>query len=537
MPRRLSTAANAFLALCLVLAGTAFTARTLVALGSNGLLDWDETYYASTTSTAAHGLGLYPYVLGYPRIHDMGGVGYVVVLYVAAYKLIGAHLLALRLLSLVAGLAAAAGVWTLTRRLHGSAAGLAALALTPSLAVFQLSNTIRFDVFSIAYVAWALLLYLHASGRPQSFRWHALVGLAFALGLEVHLHTAAAAFAVGCAYLSQTIGSVRRNGIDRGWPARRLAAFVAGYAVGAALFLMLNVLPDPHAYVRTAGLARLSAVESGSALNLTARMDTGRLAQSFISPVVIARKEVARYGGLFGAMRWWERLLWMVAIPTYLFVRRGPQRYPGRLLLAMAIVGGGIVFNSSSPLYTSAILPFFVPALATLVTHGFTTRAEVERAEISAASLVLTAVLAAAILPSPLSRTADAIRRLRSDSAPAPPAVVIAVRNAVAPECILAGPTDLYAMYFMAYPKFVGTREVEVLIGSTYYDLQQDPVAYWHEKRPDVLIGPVAGGLAVYLDQAAFTPIADTVWKRPDTLSPGCTIGNRTSISNPGDRP
>jgi len=73
MPRRLSTAANAFLALCLVLAGTAFTARTLVALGSNGLLDWDETYYASTTSTAAHGLGLYPYVLGYPRIYKVPG--------------------------------------------------------------------------------------------------------------------------------------------------------------------------------------------------------------------------------------------------------------------------------------------------------------------------------------------------------------------------------------------------------------------------------------------------------------------------------
>lgn len=537
MRHRLLTTSTAFLALCLVLATVALAARLLLAVSSSGLLDWDETYYASTTSTAAHGLGLYPYVLGYPRIHDMGGVGYIITLYVAAYKLLGAHLVALRLVSLAASLAATAGLWTLTRRLHGSAAGLAALALTPSLTIFQLSNTIRLDVFAIAFVAWALVLYLHASRHPLSIRWHALVGIIFALGLEVHLHTAAAAVAVGCAYLWRSAESLRRHGIDRGGAIRPLVAFVAGYVAGAALFLMLNVLPNPHAFVRTAALARLSAVESGSVLNLTARMDAGRLSQSFISPAVIARKEIARYKGLARAMRWWERLLWVVAIPTYLWVRRGPQGYPGRLLLATAAFGGAIVFNSSSPLYISAILPFFVPALATLVTHGFRARTEVTAAGVSLASLVVMAALAAAILPSSLSRTAGAVKRLQTDAAPVPPATVIAVKSAVAPECILAGPTDLYATYFMAYPKFVGTREVEVLIGSTYYDLSHDPVAYWQEKRPDVIIGPVAGGLAAYLDLAAFTPIAEGVWKRPGRLSPGCSIAGSTSLNGPGDRP
>ena len=62
-------------------------------------------------------------------------------------------------------LVAVAGVAALTRRLFGTAAALAALALTPSLLVFQLSNTIRFDVFAIAFVAWALVLYVRAADR------------------------------------------------------------------------------------------------------------------------------------------------------------------------------------------------------------------------------------------------------------------------------------------------------------------------------------------------------------------------------------
>src|SRR5262245_49866904 len=129
-----------FVILSLLLAVTVLTARSLVALGTPDVLDWDETYYASTTATAAHGLGLYPYVQGFPPIHDMGGVGYVILVYVAAYKLLGPHLIALRLVSLCASVVAVAGIFVLTRRLYGPTAGFAALALTPSLYLFQLSN-------------------------------------------------------------------------------------------------------------------------------------------------------------------------------------------------------------------------------------------------------------------------------------------------------------------------------------------------------------------------------------------------------------
>ena len=98
----------------------------------------------------------------------MGGVGHIVFLYVLAYKQLGPHLSSLRLVSFLVSLIAVAGISLLTGRLYGSAAGLAALALTPSLLIFQLSNSIRIDVFAIAFVAWSLVLY--SCTQPKSRR-------------------------------------------------------------------------------------------------------------------------------------------------------------------------------------------------------------------------------------------------------------------------------------------------------------------------------------------------------------------------------
>ena len=113
----------AFVLLAATLAIAALSVRAAIALGTPGLLEWDETYSASSTATAAHGIGLYPYVLGYPPIHAMGGLGYVIYLYVPAYAVLGPHLFGLRLVSLLAAVAAVAGLVVLTRRMYGSAAG------------------------------------------------------------------------------------------------------------------------------------------------------------------------------------------------------------------------------------------------------------------------------------------------------------------------------------------------------------------------------------------------------------------------------
>jgi 4-amino-4-deoxy-L-arabinose transferase-like glycosyltransferase len=504
-----------FLILSLLLALTALTVRGVVALGTPDVLDWDETYYASTTSTAAHGLGLYPYVLGYPPIHDMGGIGYVIYLYVLAYKLLGPHLIALRLVSLCASVLAVAGLSVLTRRLYGVTAGFAALALTPSLHLFQLSNTIRFDVLAIAFVAWALVLYSHGADGQRSIGWYVVVGLVFALGLEVHLHTAAAAFAVGFAFLVHAI---------RDRDATPVSGFVAGYVAGLLLFIAVNVWPDPHGFFRTAALARLSAINSAANLNLTAPMDPSMLAKSFLSPAIVVPKEIARYRTLAGDMRWWELALWLCALTVFL-VRRTPPMAGRRSLLLGAVLGGGIVFNSASPLYASAILPFFVPALASFVTSGFDNGASTNRDRATGGSVAWLLVLSLAILPPAVSTIGTTIARLRHPGA-TPPAVVGLVNGSTSPECILAGPADLYARYFMQYPRFVGTRDVEVLIGSTYYDLQDRPAAYWHAKRPDLAFGTPGRGMAAYLAEARYEKVAEDVWKKPDSLSGGCSIAS-----------
>ena len=511
-------AARIFVLLCLMLAVAGLGTRVAIALSAHDLLDWDETYYASTTATAAHGLGLYPYILGYPRIHNMGGVGYVILLFVLAYKVAGPSLLALRVVSLAASAAAVAGVAVLTFRIHGRRAALAAMALTPSLVIFRLSNTIRMDVFAIAFVAWALVLYWHAATRGRTIRLHLLVGIVFALGLEVHLHTAAATFAVGSAYLAAWI----RESQDTRGAAKRLVAFVVGYGFGALVFFTLNVLPDPHAFFRTAALARLSAVESAGNLNLTASMDGERLAQTFLSPAVILHKEIERYRTMAGQMPAWEALLWLLALPAYLLIRRSDGAYSPRLLLVAAVVGGGIVFNSGSPLYWAAIMPFFVPAAATLIADGIKPRDGTARS-VPLTSVAVTALLCAAILPGTLSRTTSAVKASRHPSS-SEPSVVKIVKQTAAPDCILAGPSDLYAAYFIEYPRFVGTRRVEVLIGSTYYDLQDNLPEYWREKGPDVIFGPLENGLSEYVSQERYVRFGESVWRKSDDVSPGCSI-------------
>jgi hypothetical protein len=191
----MSSLARAYRYGALVIALTVLVARGATAFGTSDVLDWDETYYASTTSTAAHGLGLYPYVLGYPQIPNMGGVGFVIYLYVLAYKLIGPHLISLRPRLVCGGHCRrgrrrAVDEETVRRRRGFRGAGHdAGAARLPT----ELPDPLRHPGDRVRRVGAGVARTAH---RPESLRWSLLVGFVFALALEVHLHTAAAAFAV-----------------------------------------------------------------------------------------------------------------------------------------------------------------------------------------------------------------------------------------------------------------------------------------------------------------------------------------------------
>jgi len=519
-----------FALVAVVVGLAAIGVRAYAALATADVLDWDETYYASTTATASRGLGVYPFVLGYPQIPSMGGIGHVVYLYVLAYQIFGPHLLTLRFVSLAASLLAVAGMTVATRRLCGGGAAWVAFAIAPSLLVVYGTNSIRLDSFAVAFVAWAFVLYVAISERPPALRRYVLLGVVFALGLNVHLHTAAATFAIGAALLWQSFRSLRRGQAPVVASATPVAGFVGGYAIGALLFFALSVWPSPQSYVRTAALARLSAVDSDTVLNLTAPMDSGKLAASFLSPTELIPKEAARYRSMFLGMPWWERALWLVGVPALLLFRPDPDRYRARPLLAGAVIGGGIVLNSASPVYFAPLVPLFVPALASAITHGVSRQLRVDSTLVASWSAGLWVIVAIAIGHTVAVRAGHVASRVRHDAGQSTPAIVEAVRAAVSHDCVLVGPTGLYARYFMAYPRFVGARPTEVLIGSTYLDLQNDPIAYWRVKQPDVVFGDPDSALASYLADAGYQLIADRIWRRP-SLSAGCTINARQAGS------
>ena len=504
--------------------------RAYAALAMPEVLDWDETYYASTTATASRGLGLYPFVQGYPQIPSMGGVGYAVYFYVLLYLAIGPFLQPLRLLSLAASVLAVAGMTVATRRLCGGAAAWVAFAIAPALLVIHGTNSIRLDSFAIAFVAWAFVLYVATSERPPTFGRYALLGAVFALGLHFHLHTAAATFAIGAALLWQALRSIARRRMPFAAAATPVTGFVAGYAAGAVLFLMVSVLPSPHSYVRSAALARLSAVDSDTVLDLTAPMDSGKLAASFLSPFELIPKELARHRSMVLGMPWWERVLWIFGVPALLLFRPDPDRYRARPLLAGALIGGGIVLNSASPVYFAPLVPLFVPALASALTHGVARVAHISLRQLTAWSLGLWLVMTAAIGATLAVRFADASDRVREAGAQPTPVIVDLVRQTASQECVLAGPTSLYARYFMAYPRFVGARQAEELIGSTYLNLQRDLIAYWRIKQPDLVFGDPPPALASYMAEAGYQPIAEKIWRRP-ALSLGCSITARSAAS------
>ena len=257
------------------------------------------------------------------------------------------------------------------------------------------------------------------------------------------------------------------------------------------------------------------------------------LMASFTSPVWIFERELNRYALLFRSIPRYESFLWLLSLVPLLRIRAHPRDRDVGILIAGALLGAAVILNGQSPVYATHVLPVLVLPLAPLLTHGFTRRGRIPWRQVSAVGIIALGSLAVGqILAVPRALEAVARNRDNPRTSQAAVALVDRVRLTASNGCHVAGDTSLYVPYFTDYPAFTGTRETEVRIGSTYFDLADNLVEYWRRKQPDVVFGELTFGLAAYVQQQGYLAAGDQVWVRPNARSAGCVI--RPGGAGPG---
>ena len=495
----------------LVPLGFALVLRAHQALASPDVLDWDETYYLNAAVTAADGRGLYPYIFGYAPMPVVGGFGYAVYVYALAVRLFGPSLLVLRVLSLLASVAALAGIWHLVRVWYGSGAAWIATALTASSSLFMLSNSARMDSWTFGYVAWALVLFASAFQRWHSRRLHVLAGLVFGLGLQFHPDAIVTALACGLVY----VGAWARESIR----ARRLAVpaqpllYLAGWAIGLFVFVFANVLPDPAGFYKTTLLVRVDATAWYS-------KGTSSVFASFLDPRILLAKEAARYALLARTVPAVEIALVAAAIAAAVVRRSAADRVVLALIPAV-IAATAIVLNNATPLYFIHVAPALMVPLGALFAQGLGGRAPIATAQLRAGALAAFAVAVAALAGANDGPLVRALGRTPPEDQAAR-AFAERVRESVEARCRIAADATFYVRYFALYPYFVSSRPSEVRYAMLFFGMTSEP-DYWALKRPDVVFGPgpLPPALAAYVSANGFSERAAGVWARRE----GCAGG------------
>ena len=479
--------------------------RAYQALGTRDLLEWDETYYYSLAVTSANGRGLYPYIFGFGPMTIMGGIGYSAYAYALAILVAGPTILALRVVSLAASVAGLAFMWLLVRRLYGSGAAWMATALTSALRLFLLSNSVRMDSMTFAFVAAALLVATMAFERWTISRWHILSGFVFGLGLQVHIDTVITAFACGAIYVAIWIRDMALSRQAR--LQKQMWLYLGGFLVALGLFVVCNVLPDPTAFYKITALVRVDATSWYSA-------GTASTAASFLNPRIVLAKEVTRYSILLRMLPRLEVVLAIVAMAALAFRRTNIDQL---LLVGIGalLVASAIVLNNASPLYFIHVTPLLIVPMAPLLTHGFTRTGSVSTRDTRVVSLLGFAVVVSALCA---VNTVKSVRPLPSSSSEQVADAQLAerVRAVVDRQCVIAGDGALYVRYFPDYPQFISTRPTEVRYGMLYYGTA-DEEQYWSIKRPDAVFsrGALSDGLARYVAQHGFSRVGDGIWRSP----------------------
>jgi len=505
LARRPRLAAASRIAVFVAPLALALSLRAWVAFTIPGVVEWDETYYLSAAVTAADGRGLYPYVFGYAPMPVMGGLGYAAYLNALAVLAAGPTIFALRAVSLAASIAGLVCLWLLVRALYGSGAAWIAAALVSALRLFIMSNSARMDSFAFAWVAGALLLVTTALRYPESRRLHFLAGLAFGLGLQVHIDTAVTAGACGILYLVTWLRQARAQ--RRVMLPTDMLLYVAGWTAGLVAFVAFNILPDPDAFYRTTVLIRVDATSWYSG-------GTSSIFGSFLDPRILLAKEVERYTLLFRSLHGIEIALVATAIVA-MAARRGPVDVQALIVIGSVIVLAAILLNNASPLYFIHITPALVVPLAALFSHGLALKGKVRVSGLGTGQLLAFAVVISALCAVNTVKTVWP-RAAVDQRAAADAEFARRARAAIDSRCRIAGDGRLYVPHFADYPYFVSARPTEVDYAMIFHGVENE-AEYWEIKAPEavLMMSPLSAGLSAYLASHGLAPVGDGIWLAP----------------------
>lgn len=255
------------------------------------------------------------------------------------------ELVALRLVSLLFGIALLGAVYALARAVGGQrVAWVSVLLVALSVPFTYSAHLARTDIITatFGYVAVALT-FTNRTRRPLvSF----VSGLLFGLGLEIHLHLAVLGPPIALLYLME-------HGLAL--PRRRDAwAFAVGIALGVAFYVGAHVLPYPDAY---SGLVALAYSETHTPPLLT------------FEPRILAQA--------LAAMADWFFSIYLITIPLLLLAvasaaYRGTNRERRWLLFTLVLLlGYALLIRNKVPHYAVFVTPAVDILVATFLVRLF----------------------------------------------------------------------------------------------------------------------------------------------------------------------
>jgi hypothetical protein len=486
-----------------------------------GMINQDERYYASIAATGSAGSGLYPYIQNYPPMPVMGGIGHSAWLYVAAYRVFGPTIWGLRLIVLIVYLLGILAMFLLFRRWYGSATAWLAVAIIPTTYLYVLTHSVRMDFMAITWCWWGLLI-VDTARRKGRWSWHLAAGLFMGLGLQAHIDTTITTIACGILYLFD-YGSEVRQAKRFVWP-QAVVAYSIGALMGLGVFVVFNILPNPDAFMRTAGsAARLTVVSVEENLSMPAR-----LLRSFLALDAFASMAVKRVLYLFQYVPTVDLIIALIAFVTLITRRRSPADRAALVLFIGAMAAGFFIINGPGLHYNSHILPITTLCLPAFFTHGYLRRGPflINWKDIG---LPLILVLLALIFPLylPISFVSSGTTAYDRAVAQSYDPEIAYIHQHVSRECILLGSGWLYQIKFMDYPRY-NAYELDGGLGRLYYGLAKgDDI--WPLLNPDIIFGhrdaEFSETLQAYIQDRNYQEIAPNIWQKTnESLTSGCVI-------------